>query len=121
MAVLYGLVYTTGGSDSYNVLSSVERYDPASNSWVFVRSMTIVRMHHRVVELDGSLFAIGGHDGCHRLECYSPGLDQWSMLALMSIKRSVFGAKFLNGYIYSVGGYDGKKYLNNVKCMMLNY
>jgi len=75
-------------------------------------------MYHSVVELDGSLFAMGGHDGNHRLdsmECYNPGLDQWSAIASMTIKRSVFGAATLNGLIYVVGGYDGKKYLNDAE------
>ena len=41
-AVLDGKLYVTGGR--YLGLSSVERYDPATNTWEVVASMSTVRL-----------------------------------------------------------------------------
>ena len=60
MEVLYGLLYTTGGQSMEGILSSVEHYDPTSDSWTFMEPMTSLHMYHGLAEMDKLLFAIGG-------------------------------------------------------------
>ena len=43
VAVLGDFLYAVGGWDGTRVLSSVERYDPATNVWSVVAAMTTER------------------------------------------------------------------------------
>lgn len=81
-------------------------------------SMNIQRMYHGVAEMDGLLFAVGGHSGPSRLssvEFYDPARDKWTYVCPMSTPRSVAGVASLGGSIYAAGGYNGKTYLNSVE------
>lgn len=80
--------------------------------------MNIQRMYHGLAEMDGLLFAVGGHSGSSRLstvEFYDPSKDTWTYACSMSIPRSVAGVASLGGSIYAVGGYSGKIYMNSVE------
>ena len=75
-------------------------------------------MYHGMAEMDGLLFAVGGHSGPSRLdtvEFYDPSKDTWTYVCPMSIPRTVAGVASLGGSIYVVGGYNGKVYLNSVE------
>lgn len=57
--------------------------------------------------LNGKLYAIGGHNGDHRMrsvEVYDFATEQWSEAADMNVARSDGAAAVLNGKIYIVGG-----------------
>ena len=54
---------TPGGHDGNGLLNSLERYDPISNTWTTVASMSSHRSVGRLVALKGCLYAIGGYDG----------------------------------------------------------
>ena len=80
--------------------------------------MRTERMYHGLAEMDGLLFAVGGHNGMTRLntvEFYNPSKDTWAFASPMSIPRSVVGVASLGGSIYAVGGYNGRDYLNSVE------
>lgn len=57
------LVPTVGGWCSGDAISSVERYDPQTNEWRMVASMSKRRCGVGVSVLDDLLYAVGGHDG----------------------------------------------------------
>lgn len=52
-----------GGWCSRDAISSVERYDPQTNEWRMVASMSKRRCGVGVSVLDDLLYAVGGHDG----------------------------------------------------------
>lgn len=54
---------TVGGWCSGDAISSVERYDPQTNEWRMVASMSKRRCGVGVSVLDDLLYAVGGHDG----------------------------------------------------------
>ena len=75
-------------------------------------------MYHGLTEMDGLLFAVGGHSGRARLnsvEYYDPATNQWTGACSMSIARSVAGVASLGGSIYVAGGYSGRDYLDTVE------
>lgn len=83
MAALDGFLYVAGGKDDQGEdVSTVERYCIANDKWEQVSSMTDKRSSLRLVGLNGSLYAIGGH---HRhkktVEKYGPQADQWEYVA----------------------------------------
>lgn len=54
---------SVGGWCSGDAISSVERYDPQTNEWRMVASMSKRRCGVGVSVLDDLLYAVGGHDG----------------------------------------------------------
>ena len=62
--VLGGFIYAFGGCDG--TLSSAERYDPSTNVWSAIGSLTTARFCHGVSVLGGFVYAVGGLNP-HRL------------------------------------------------------
>ena len=81
-------LYTVGGSRQ--LVATVERYDPATNTWEAVAPMSTKRAGLGAASIDGKLYAVGGHDGSARLatvERYDPATNTWEAVAPMSTKR----------------------------------
>ncbi|XP_049986612.1 kelch-like protein 20 [Alexandromys fortis] len=108
-----------GGWCSGDAISSVERYDPQTNEWRMVASMSKRRCGVGVSVLDDLLYAVGGHDGSSYLnsvERYDPKTNQWSSdVAPTSTCRTSVGVAVLGGFLYAVGGQDGVSCLNIVE------
>lgn len=51
---LNGFVYVIGGAESWNCLNSVERYNPANNTWTLVAPMNVARRGAGVVVYEGN-------------------------------------------------------------------
>jgi kelch-like protein 20 len=67
VAVLGGYLYAIGGSDGSCPLSTVERYDPRTNRWCPVPSMTTRRKHLGCAVYNNAIYAVGGRDDCMEL------------------------------------------------------
>ena len=63
VSALRGFVYALGGHDGLSIFDSVERYDPASDTWTKVKPMLSRRCRLGVATLNGRLYACGGYDG----------------------------------------------------------
>jgi hypothetical protein len=93
-----GLIYVLGGSKSNNNhTSSVHRFDPVANVWSAVAPMSAPRMALGSFVLGGSIYAVGGFDGKHRLssmERCSLASDSWSDVdgGELGTARNCFGA-----------------------------
>ena len=91
VAELDGKLYAVGGSTD-DLLSSVERNDPALDAWEAVAPMAAARYAHAVAVLDGKLYAVGGFnddDGwLSSVERYDPALDAWEAVAPMATART---------------------------------
>jgi len=57
-----GLVYAIGGEDGSAVVSSVEEYDPSTDTWSTVASLSTARQYLTAAEANGLVYAIGGDD-----------------------------------------------------------
>ena len=91
MAALDGKLYAIGGydDDENEALSSVERYDPATNAWEAVAPMAEARSRLAVAVLDGKLFAVCGYNGdfLSSVERYDPAVGAWEAVAPMAAAR----------------------------------
>lgn len=67
-----------GGWCSGDAISSVERYDPQTNEWRMVASMSKRRCGVGVSVLDDLLYAVGGHDG----SSYLNSVERWRVFIL---------------------------------------
>ncbi|RXM31857.1 Kelch-like protein 20, partial [Acipenser ruthenus] len=96
------VLFAVGGWCSGDAISSVERYDPQTNEWRMVASMSKRRCGVGVSVLDDLL--------------YDPKTNQWSSdVAPTSTCRTSVGVAVLGGYLYAVGGQDGVSCLNIVE------
>ena len=90
-------LYAAGGinDDGFGILSSVERYDPATNAWEAVAPLATERMNHGVAVLDGKLYAVGGYndddDFLSSVERYDPATNAWEAAAPLTTARCLHG------------------------------
>ena len=84
-------IFIIGGGTTFrpqraSVLSSVEKYDPAKNSWSYVSPLKEARSDPGCVYWNGKIFVIGGnidYSGFQTSSCevYSPNTDEWKGIA----------------------------------------
>jgi N-acetylneuraminic acid mutarotase len=99
-AGLKGKLYVAGGSVPQGAgdvpTASVIAFDPRTQNWTPVASMSTARYRLRMVAVDGYLYAIGGEDNTAEtlstVERYDPRSNTWTRVASMRETRSVFGA-----------------------------
>ncbi|XP_068994777.1 kelch-like protein 20 [Embiotoca jacksoni] len=119
VGTLDGKIYTVGGEDNVRCYSSVERYDPDTDSWsTDVAPLSSQCSGVCLVAMDGYLYAVGGHDGItaiNTVERYDPKLNAWSKQVPMLTRRSGAVAAVLEGHLYVIGGNDGNVALNSVE------
>ncbi|XP_055329933.1 kelch-like protein 12 [Paramacrobiotus metropolitanus] len=117
LASLNGRVYAAGGFDPYGVegseaaLSSVETYDPVSDSWSAVAALPVGLSDLAMVACEGRLYAFGGYNAAgvsNAVFSYDPAANAWSRLADMPTGRSGCRACVApSGLIYVTGGETG--------------
>lgn len=61
-----GLIFAVGGFDGATGLSSAEYYDPKTDKWTFIESMSTRRSSVGVGVINNQLYAVGGYDGSTR-------------------------------------------------------
>ncbi|XP_074085731.1 kelch-like protein 5 isoform X4 [Macrotis lagotis] len=92
-----GLLYAIGGHDapasnlSSRLSDCVERYDPKTDMWTAVASMSISRDAVGVCLLGDKLYAVGGYDGqtyLNTVEAYDPQTNEWTQVAPLCLGRA---------------------------------
>lgn len=86
---------------------------PQGGVWTIKSPMPTSRCGHAVVEVNGKIYAIGGHASqdtfvyyCSFVEVYDCETDIWCQRALMPTPRAYLGAAVVNDKIYAIGGSD---------------
>jgi N-acetylneuraminic acid mutarotase len=110
-----GAVYAIGGSASgfgFDSLSTVEAYDPQTDTWETRAPMQATRTSFAAVTgTDGMIYAIGGWDSQTSevqatVEVYDPIADSWSSRLSLPVATSGLGAAVgPNGLVIAMGGY----------------
>jgi hypothetical protein len=111
--VLGAKIYVAGGADGMKRLASVDVYDPATDAWDIVASMTDGRSGVAAVgdALRGLFYVLGGsgvQSNLKLVEAYDPKTNSWHseppLLAALDEPAAVAG---VDGTIFVVGGSDG--------------
>src|SRR5687767_7243558 len=89
------------------MLTTLEAYDPAANSWAARAPMPIARTNHAfVAAADGALYAFGGESpggaAYGEIHRYDPVADTWSTREWTGTRHSGPAAAAPNGRIYMV-------------------
>ena len=81
------VLYAIGGQASIDCstrTSTVEKFDPNENKWVYVSKMNSERCAHAACVMQGKIYIVGGVDAKNEfiktIECYNPSLDSWSIV-----------------------------------------
>ncbi|MFC1603950.1 kelch repeat-containing protein [Planctomycetota bacterium] len=110
-----GKIYAIGGcpgsSQWYRALSTVEEYDPATDTWTTKADMPTPRTYISTCALNGKIYAIGGlktrANHVAPVEEYDPATDTWTSVADMPTTRSGVATSAVNGKLYAIGGWVG--------------
>jgi N-acetylneuraminic acid mutarotase len=113
-SVVNGKIYAIGGMTeappaAVPGLSTVEAYDPGTDTWTAKADMPTQRLGHSTSMVNGKIYAIGGlvqypGPGLSTVEEYDPGTDTWTAKADMPTPRCFLSASVVNGKIYAIGG-----------------
>ena len=115
-SVVNGKIYAMGGGDlsagasAIRAFSTVEEYDPATDTWTTKSEMPTARFGHSANVVDGRIYVIGGGPSCPwcgailTLEVYEPATDTWIRQA--DIPRPIItgSTSVVDGKIYAIGG-----------------
>jgi N-acetylneuraminic acid mutarotase len=109
--VVNGKIYAIGGDSGF---TSVEEFNPATNSWIARASMPTQRYYHAAAAVAGKIYVLGGWNGTElaTVEEYDPAANSWTARASMSTVRIGAAAAVVDGKVYAIGG-DG---LSSVEC-----
>jgi len=110
-SVVGGRIYAIGGHNTLvevkRFLSTVEEYNPATDTWTKKADMPTARRLLSTSVVDGKIYAIGGHrEGTFLLtvEEYDPVTDTWTKKADMPTARFALSTSVVNKNIYAIGG-----------------
>ena len=106
-----GKLYVVGGVSTGGVTTSLEVYDPATNSWNSLANALTSWAEASAVVTGDKLYIVGGciNSDCRvgntgTLEVYDPSTNIWSTKASMPTARSYVAAGAINNKIYVAGG-----------------
>jgi len=104
-----GLIYSVGGSDTYNYdWSAVFAYNISTNIWTRVTNLTLPRRYHGTTVLNGLIYVCGGYYGqtvLNSAEYYDPVKNTWTVISSMNISRQGLTANTgSDNQIYAIGG-----------------
>jgi N-acetylneuraminic acid mutarotase len=117
VAAINGILYAVGGAvDSMGYeqcLSTLEAYDPASNSWSTKAPMPIpgTQCSGSVAAVNGLLYVVGGWDKAsaatlNTVEVYDPATNSWTSRDAMPTARSSAAVAVANGVLFVVDGWN---------------
>lgn len=107
VAEFNGKIYVIGGINGLQYLSSVEEYDPITDTWTTKAPMNNARAYFRLAIINGKIYAVGGSNlagPLNSIEEYDPISDTWVTKAPMNNARAGHFITVVNNEIYVIGG-----------------
>ena len=115
VVVINDTVYIMGGINNLQdptALTSVERYDPVSNTTSPVHEMNAGRMNFGAAVLNGKIYAVGGavsmfpdeFTALSSMEMYDPAVNAWTVKKPLPSARHSFAVCVNHNIMYVIGG-----------------
>jgi N-acetylneuraminic acid mutarotase len=118
-------IYAMGGMPENEVwavckpLSTVESYNPATDTWTKKANMPTERIGHHASVINGKIYVIGGSDHnvytSKAVEVYDLITDTWTKGTDMPIACTCLSTSVVGGKIYAIGGYGDQNLLSTVQ------
>ncbi len=107
-----GRIYVSGGSLAWPrtpTSSTVEVYDPATDTWTRASDMPRPRQRHSASAVDGKMYIFGAGLWPEAflspvVHVYDPATDTWTTAADLPTPRWNLTANVVDGKIYAIGG-----------------
>ncbi|MFC1792999.1 kelch repeat-containing protein [Planctomycetota bacterium] len=116
-----GKIYAIGGStwdsatNQETILSAVEEYDPATDTWTRRADMPMPTHEHTASVVNGKIYVMGGEGTLTQtpgavqtilstIMKYDPATDTWIKEGDMRVPRTAMSASVVDGRIYVIGG-----------------
>jgi N-acetylneuraminic acid mutarotase len=127
--VISGRIYAIGGQTGFfgsmprDCLSTVEEYDPTTDTWTRKANMPTARALLSTSILDGRIYAIGGVQRTDQdipistVEEYDPATDAWAKKPNMLVVRFGLSTAAIDGRIYAIGGSNDGAWFNLVSAV----
>jgi N-acetylneuraminic acid mutarotase len=112
VAALAGRIWIVGGAFTSSEISSLDVYDPETDTWASKRPVPTPRYGHAAAAAGGKLFVLGGSakrsDGADRglatVEIYDPATDSWISGPPMPLPIGDAAVAVAKERIYIIGG-----------------
>jgi N-acetylneuraminic acid mutarotase len=127
IAVVDGKIHVIGGYDNADrILSAVEVYEPATDTWIRKAEMSTARMALGTCVVDERIYVSGGATkfafdnapgawGCvPTVEIYDSATDTWTQGPDMPRIRAGHSASVIDGEMYIIGGEDREQIGNPI-------
>lgn len=105
--VINGILYVAGGNGG-TWLSTVEAYNPSTNTWITRSSMPARRRYAGAGVIDNIFYVAGGDDNTTTNPgttfAYDAASNTWATKAAMPNPRYTVASAVLNGSLYLAGG-----------------
>jgi len=103
-----GKIYSIGGDYSGTLVSNVNEYDPATDSWTQKTTLPTPRKLLMSFQINGFIHVVGGMDGNNTYltvhEIYDPSTNTWSSGTPLPTARAEGQGESIGGRGYVVGG-----------------
>ena len=121
-SVVDGKIFAIGGDQAEKIkvprgyswktkkLTTVEMYDPATDTWTQKADMPTPRSYLSTSVMDGKIYAIGGMSNSNEqwrletVEVYDPATDTWAKTESINKARSCAAISVVSGEMYAIGG-----------------
>lgn len=122
-ATINGLIYIIGGRDATApitpkpVVSTVEIYDPSTDTWTSGPSLLVALASQMTITANGKIYAIGGEDQFLESDVvqeYDPVSRTWTLKTNMPDQRASAAISVNNNLIYISGGEGPGVQLNSL-------
>ncbi|GMT41654.1 MAG: hypothetical protein IEMM0002_0065 [bacterium] len=119
ISVVNGLIYIFGGYDFVTFHTTLEIYDPATDTWTTGAPMSAARAEISAAAINGKIYVFGGWNGGEIVEEYDPATDTWTncggTCTIMPTPSTGYRAAAFGGLAYVMGGFNSTDgYLNSV-------
>lgn len=113
-----GKIIVIGGRSGRGVLSSVETYDPISNTWSSLKEKPTAVYDVSAVVIGEKIYVPGGvkADGSltNVVEVFNPRKNEWEKCAELPVAVRGYGLAAYEGQVYLFGGWDSQEPLDTV-------
>ena len=118
--VLQKHIYVIGGHNGTTCHNSVECYNPSTDQWKAIPSMSKARRFAAAATAHGKIVVVGGYSDIASLntevscEMFNPSTNEWSLVASPAFPRAACGIVSMGDIIYLFGGRNEEYVLRTV-------
>lgn len=118
VAIFEGKIIAIAGRSGSGTLSSVEMFDPSSNTWTALEDKPTAVYDASAVVIGEKIYVPGGmtQEGAptNKVEVFNPRKNAWEQVSDLPVAISGYGLAAYEGQVYLFGGSDSDKTLDSV-------